>query len=423
MSIKEMSNYAMKVKQLSVLYADKQELIRKHGHLLDRAVMPKWGNINRKSAGITFTINNMKKSIKDITAKLIPKIEAEKLRIERKKIQKEEAERLRLEKLEEEKEAERIRLAELEHKKNQLIIKKKETERLRIEMLERLSLQRQCRQLLYEYVEEKNQDAHFEYDGKSMDIKQFINIIARELHGYTVSLKIGDITRYMNDITRERMSELIEDGFNGSNTEVKKYISSDAEFMCEIEAQENITVSLFTHKKFINGVKGYNKDNGHFFKYTNNMPFNLDRYGIHKEIIPGNYKDTCLVIALLNGGISETKAELARQMIKCRQVPISKIKELCLALKICIDVKNLNDLTHHSKAIYGKEFKELEIYYVGLIDEHYFIIDKEIQLTRYALEHYDEIKEEKKFNTIYMYNEKKGSLNAPLTGLLIVLRL
>jgi hypothetical protein len=139
------------------------------------------------------------------------------------------------------------------------------------------------------------------------------------------------------------------------------------------------------------------KRTGEFFKYHSKTGIDLSRYGIWTHTNPINYDDTCLVMALKNGGLSTKKYEIIKRMIKNRSIPLCDIPKLCEAAQIQIRVKT-EDFKNNGRRVYGKEYDE--VYHVGCLIEHYFIIEP-TQYTSYSIKHYEEVKDAPNFNQIY----------------------
>jgi len=153
---------------------------------------------------------------------------------------------------------------------------------------------------------------------------------------------------------------------------------------------------------------------GAFFKYHHKInDLDLTRYGIFNENdkFDKNYnKDNCLYIALKNGGMDIKDLNNMKTFVKNSSVPTCKLNEICDILDITINVSKLTtrkDQETRTKTIqYGKS-KE-NIYNLGLLDEHYFIIDKETKITSYAIENYEEIKDIEDYNKIFKVDIVKG---------------
>ena len=130
---------------------------------------------------------------------------------------------------------------------------------------------------------------------------------------------------------------------------------------------------------------------GGVFKYLNVTCFDLDRYGIHKEINRKKYNENCLYLALEAGGMCQEKLEeRLKSFIMNRVVPKCKLKDVCEKLDIYIKLTTLrNDLSGRTES-YGKKYAE-ENYNIGLLDEHYFLIEP-TNLSAFCLKNYEEIK-------------------------------
>jgi hypothetical protein len=147
------------------------------------------------------------------------------------------------------------------------------------------------------------------------------------------------------------------------------------------------------------GVKPkYNKKSeGAFFKYLNKTLFDFSRYQIFNDNNE-NYEDNCLVYALKNIGMSELKLNQIKSMVKNRMIPISEFENICNKLKIKINLHRIIDKKQRIKT-YGKD--NVETYEIGLFEEHFFIYEN-TKNTSHSLTNYDEIKDEKDCNQIYI---------------------
>jgi hypothetical protein len=166
---------------------------------------------------------------------------------------------------------------------------------------------------------------------------------------------------------------------------------SDGMVFTEIQTANSITVRpIDKTNKNTKGGKG-------FFKHHNKTNIDLSRCGIWSETVPANYEDTCLVIALRNGGLSVKKQEIIKRMIKNRLIPLCDIVKICNAAQIQIRIKT-EDSANNSKRIYGKEYDE--VYHIGGLEDHYFIIEP-TEYTSYSIKNYNELKTKPNFNQIY----------------------
>jgi hypothetical protein len=168
-------------------------------------------------------------------------------------------------------------------------------------------------------------------------------------------------------------------------------LGSDQLVSVAVRKAEGITISPveITNK---NKKRGYG-----FFKYHSKTDIDLSRCGIWKETIPSNYDDTCLVMALKNGGLSSKKLETIKHKIKNRIIPLCDLQNICDTIEIQIRIKT-EDIKNNGRRIYGKEYDE--VYHIGCLLEHYFIIEP-TEYTSYSIKHYNELLTLPNFNEIY----------------------
>ena len=151
----------------------------------------------------------------------------------------------------------------------------------------------------------------------------------------------------------------------------------------------------------------YRRRYGGPFNYYNKTHFDFRKYGIFKRQDFLNneniYNDNCLYIALKQGGLSNEKLNQLKSICLTREVPLIRLNKICEKLNICIKLtylklKNKKDnKSQRDYKIYGNEYKE--IYNIGLLDNHYFVLD-DTSINSYCLKHYEDVKELKECNRI-----------------------
>ncbi len=148
------------------------------------------------------------------------------------------------------------------------------------------------------------------------------------------------------------------------------------------------------------------KKGGAFFKYLNKTGFDMSRYGVYNVVEPENYKENCLYKALENGGMSEEKLNRLTSFVVNRDVPISKLKAVCdkLHIQIKLRKKDKTDKPYY----YGKG--HTEIYEIGLVDRHYFLIEK-VDFTMFALKNYYDLIDNYTIDELkYIYKKNKSGI-------------
>ena len=204
----------------------------------------------------------------------------------------------------------------------------------------------------------------------------------------------------LKHITAKRIIELITKNTtrDGRNTmEVngkyfKTYHLIEAEDIDEIadfqpesdpeQAEGDIqNASVMTLRHF--GGNTYNRATGAFFPYINTTKIDLTDYGIYSEVSSENYKNNCLIHALIVAGVKDL--DPVRRVIKCDDVPKSKLGDVAEIIRTQIHVKQ-EGYNYISK--YGKQFAN--IITLGLIENHYFLIN-DVPICHYAVENYKNV--------------------------------
>jgi len=142
--------------------------------------------------------------------------------------------------------------------------------------------------------------------------------------------------------------------------------------------------------------------NGQFFSYFHNLPIDLSRYQIYrKDQIESISYEPCLLHALRMSGIEERLLNKAKRYVKIEKIPLKTIKKLAKKINIAISIYDSEGNNYYH---YNKE-AEVKII-INLQDEHYFIDDNETNITKYALDNLDELKDVERFNSIIGINNK-----------------
>jgi hypothetical protein len=229
-----------------------------------------------------------------------------------------------------------------------------------------------------------NLAVHFGQDFISdVDLLQFL---INQVGNRQIVFVVGGTHYLLNDATKIRLRQLIEDGL----VTTEETIESDMRVVQWIHDASLITIQS------VEQAAVYNFDDGAFFKYTNNTHFNFSRYGIFNIIDKNNYDDTCLLYAFAMGGMKQEKLDRLKLCVKNRNIPKSDLNKICEIAQICIFLKTEKGNKHPQA--FGTQNEE--IYNIGLLDKHFFLIEK-TEVTRYALENYEAVKDEKDAGSIY----------------------
>jgi len=205
-------------------------------------------------------------------------------------------------------------------------------------------------------------------DLTKISIKYVLHIINHEIPNAKLGFKLDDGSMYfLNDKTKNDLEKgnIEDDHLPDGNRK-----DNDYQEMVNIHTKtRNITLFKIEAEKTRKG--------GGFFKYLNNTHVDLSRYGVYQEVNKYNYDENCLYIAFKNGGMSDVKLESLKLCVMNRVIPKCKLKEVCEKLEVAIKLNSIRSDGVTSVEHYGDKKCE-ERYEIGLMDEHYFIIEKQI---------------------------------------------
>lgn len=199
---------------------------------------------------------------------------------------------------------------------------------------------------------------------------------------------------------------------NPANTERYKIAFRDNKFYTnEEETQDSFSQQVI---RIINsgdvsfsGVEVRGEVGGSFFPYKHTLD-SIDLSFVQIKGMDDTFNDkeeSCFIKALREQGVNEEILTQIGFMSQVRNMPQRFIGEVCEKFNLYISVKSLTSAKHIRR--YGNiENKEIKI---GLIENHYFSIHK-TDMTSYAIEHYNELKDEPDFKSIVgmRKNNKKG---------------
>lgn len=163
---------------------------------------------------------------------------------------------------------------------------------------------------------------------------------------------------------------------------------------------------------------------GGFFPYYHTTDLDLTRYQIpsshgdfieHKSI----YDRSCLLYALEQSGqFTEAEIEDISQVCYGRVIPIKKLIDATQAYNFAINLRKTYIAEKHKTKVFNiGPTTATRIINLGLIEGHFFLIDKRIQVTKYYLQHFDEIQEYLAKNRPDLLNtEKKWRIHVLANG-------
>lgn len=152
---------------------------------------------------------------------------------------------------------------------------------------------------------------------------------------------------------------------------------------------------------------GGQKPNGAFFPYYSKIDYDLTRYQIYQSA-PDGYIENCLIHALRQLGISESRLTNVKQYVRCGVVPQSNLKHICdeLGIKIKLWKTRTQKKKEWSKTYIIETSTTIgtegETYNIALNNEHYFIYEP-TNINCYPIEHYEECCEHEDWHRIYKF--------------------
>lgn len=246
------------------------------------------------------------------------------------------------------------------------------------------------------------------------NVNQFMNIVIDsvvQFFGNTtdhIVIEVNGVYYTLNDNTIEKLRDFV----NSNMTSVETELTSDGNILMEIIEATTMTI---TNRNKANKNK---KADGAFFKYMNMTKYDFSKYGIFKKG-EEQYEDNCLVYALKQANISEEKMEGMKIMVRNRKIALTDIEAICQKAQIQIQLKRPKE---KDRKVYGRKYDE--IYTIGLIEEHFFLIDQ-TDNTSFSIRNYNLLKDIDNAN--HAYCQKNGKFyfdkNETLDSFKIVLSL
>ena len=247
-------------------------------------------------------------------------------------------------------------------------------------------------------------------DLKKMTVKESVKLIKTYVLDKKLALRLeNDKYYFLNDNTMSKlMTGLVDENavftYNDDTTGGSSNgTHSDAGFVDYFSSIKVLELLIVKSNK--------TKPGGGFFKYYHTTKYDLRRFALYHKDDDPDYSENCIITALREGGLSDAKIQMVKLCVMNRIIPKCKLKEVCEKIDISISLTSIrNDMTSKTESI---GINKQELYTIGLVDEHYFIIDK-TELTSYCINNYDDVKHINNSNMIYKKSSdtyKKSNLN------------
>jgi hypothetical protein len=204
---------------------------------------------------------------------------------------------------------------------------------------------------------------------------------------YTLQTGNKNITIKQETINRIRnlpFTQIIQENQQGS----------DEQFIYQLFSQDEIIIKKQRKQRLRRG--------GSFFPHLNMTDIDLSKYQIYNTIDKNNYKNNCLIHALIESKLfTEKEINNIKLLITDRHYPVCKLNKIAEILKCKISLTR-KETNRNQIRIYGSGNKKINI---GLLEEHYFINDK-TNYNSYAIKNYYDVCLLPNYNTIY---RKRGN--------------
>lgn len=242
----------------------------------------------------------------------------------------------------------------------------------------------------------------------TISVEDIIRNVENRRHMMPV-LKIGEKYYALTKGNRQRLlanyntneSELFGDAF-----EEMGFDESDRQFLVTARnLPNNFSVTLYYRD-----VRNKKKREGAFFPYNHNMDFDLTRYQIFNEYDNNQYKmgytenplyhtDNCFIHSLkMWNKLNNDEIEIIKGFCKSAFIPACRFKDIVDKVDFGIILHCLKKDGQKRIIRYNENADRLID--IGKIKDHYFIIE-DVKITSFAIKHYDDIKDLKKWNQIY----------------------
>jgi hypothetical protein len=160
-----------------------------------------------------------------------------------------------------------------------------------------------------------------------------------------------------------------------------------------------------------------------FFPFINKSPINLNKFGIFNKFDDKNYSDNCLIHAIKCSGL--TNIDNMKSIINVREFPLDAMNDLVNIIKLNFELTIYDERNGRTdkRLFKGNEENDYKLLKLYVRNGHFMLYDT-VEVTKFYLENYKIIDEEKSINPlrktmIKSYNAEKHSWKYANKGILI----
>ena len=223
---------------------------------------------------------------------------------------------------------------------------------------------------------------------KQIGFSNFIKLVVEQ--GKNLLITIGNVSWVVNQYTQSKLMRLIND-------EISEQEIHEDSWGAMVVSYKNLGGEI-TISEWKNTNKN-DKPEGAFFRYYHKTSLDLKRYGIYAHGEKQDHTNTCLINALIGAGLPDEKAEHIKNVVVNRLIPQCKLSQVADIIKAKIILKKYDPKNTNNSITYGKDYETT--YHIGLIEDHYIVVEPTKIVTRFALENYEEVCTQKEFHRIY----------------------
>ena len=226
-------------------------------------------------------------------------------------------------------------------------------------------------------------------------LKQLVNSKTKML------MRIGAVSYPLNQAFIERMMIGIANGDYLVENAYGYIRSSDEQAVYELMNATTFTIII------LDTGLAKKKKKGAFFKHRHNVPdLDLTKYQIsYNDGVYENYEESCFIQSITlffeKEGIDATeKIARAKSKMITRTMTAQVIEKIAKELEVSISIRDERDVKGSNKSRVDIKNKGCDLIIpLGLIDEHYFLIE-DVPLTKYALINFKELEGVDRWNEV-----------------------
>jgi hypothetical protein len=253
-------------------------------------------------------------------------------------------------------------------------------------------------------------------------IKKYIKILSPRKNSKYVYLRFtlrdGE-ERYLtiSDNSKDEILDILKQNF----VEHNPHTAYGSDTIEQIYTKDVVKVEHSFIKEFKKTKRNAENWTGHYFAAINTTKIDLTRYQIYNDENYDPEQQHCIIYALEQQGVEK---DLLTRVLSgfqdCYNFPISKLPNLAESIKRTIHLYTFrhDESEKEGDKIMCKKYEvpDTEPVNIALYKNHYFTYEDSIY-SKYSVEHYEDVKEEKEFNDIIKKDGRRNQYRRDKKGL------